>query len=106
MFDVRTLRAGVIASVLALTVTAMPAQAGDGVWPDIRDARQDYRADTRDLHQEFRVERREDFVDWHNGEYDGRGELYRDRAGDRSSVRQQHRIDRREFRQDVRQIVH
>ena len=108
MIDFRAFRLTAIAAVSAALLTAAPAQAqeGSGPWPEIRDARQDYRADNRDLRQEFRVERREDRIDWRNGAYDSAGAFVRDRAGDRSSARQQHRIDRRDFRQDLRQIRH
>ncbi len=111
MIDFSMRRAGAVACAVALSsvlaLTSMPAQAGDdpGVWQDLREARQEFRADNRDLRREFRVERREDAVDWRNGEYDGPGEFARDRAGDRRSARQQHRIDRRDFRQDVWQIL-
>ena len=111
MIDFRAFRAVAIAGAMAAcaaVLTSAPAQAQDGTgpWSEIRDARQDYRADTRDLRREFRVERREDRIDWHQGDYDSAGEFVRDRAGDRRSARQQHRIDRRDFRQDLRQIRH
>ena len=106
MIDSRSFRAAAMAACAAAVLTSAPVQAqdGSGPWPEIRDARQDYRADTRGLRREFRVERREDRIDWHQGDYDDAGEFVRDRAGDRSSARQQHRIDRRDFRQDLRQI--
>lgn len=110
MIDFRGFRlvaiTGALVAFSTAALTALPAQAedGSGPWPEIRDARQDYRADNRDLRQEFRVERREDRIDWRDGDYDSAGDFVRDRAGDRSSARQQHRIDRRDFRQDLRQI--
>ena len=110
MIDLSMRRVGAFAAVLAIcsaaALASSPARAQDGsaVLPEVVDARQDLRADTRDLRQEFRAERREDIVDWQDGAYDSRGEFVRDRAGDRGSARQQHRIDRRDFRQDLRQI--
>ncbi len=110
MIDVSMRRIGAIACAVAVssvvTLAASTAQAQDGpeIWPDVREARQDLRADNRDLRREFRLERREDVIDWRDGGYDDRGEFVRDRVGDRHSARQQHRIDRRDYRQDIRQI--
>ena len=86
MIDFRAFRAVAIAGAMAAcaaALTSAPAQAqdGSGPWSEIRDARQDYRADTRDLRREFRVERREDRIDWHQGDYDSAGEFVRESVG-------------------------